>query len=58
MDDDRTIHIELELELHGEEVRGRARCAGEPPREFSGWLGLIAALDALVAAPEGGGAGG
>ncbi len=52
MDDDRTIHIELELELHGEEVRGRALCDGGPPREFSGWLGLIAALDALVAAPE------
>ena len=57
MDDDRTIHIELELELHGDEVRGRALCDGAPPREFSGWLGLIAALDALVAAPEGDGTG-
>ena len=52
MDDDRTIHIELELELHGDEVRGRALCDGAPPRDFRGWLGLIAALDDLVAAPE------
>ena len=51
MDDDRTIRIELELELHGEEVRGSALCDGAPPRDFRGWLGLIAALDELVAAP-------
>ena len=53
MDDDRTIHIELELQLHGDEVRGRAIADGAPPHEFRGWLGLIAALDTLVAAPEG-----
>ena len=52
MDDDRTIHIDLELRLQGDEVRGTAVAGGEPPHEFRGWLGLIAALDALVAAPE------
>jgi len=51
MDDDRTIHIALELDLHGDEVRGRALSDGRPPREFTGWLGLIAALDEMVAAP-------
>ncbi len=51
MEDDRTIRIALELELHGEEVRGRALSGDLPPREFTGWLGLIAALDTLVAPP-------
>ena len=52
MDDDRTIRIALELDLHGDEVRGRASSDGGAPRDFVGWLGLIAALDALVAPPE------
>jgi len=53
MDDDRTIHIELQLELHGDEVRGRAIADGAQPRDFRGWLGLIAALDDFVAARDG-----
>lgn len=51
MDDDRTIQIALELELQGDDVRGTARCDGAPPRPFTGWLGLISVLDAIVAAP-------
>lgn len=51
MDDDRKLRIALELDLHGDEVRGTARSDGSPAREFTGWLGLIAALDAIVAAP-------
>lgn len=53
MDDDRTIHIDLELRLQGDEVRGKAVADDAPPHEFRGWLGLIAALDTLLAAPEG-----
>ena len=54
MDDDppRTVHIDLDLRLHGDEVRGHAATAGLPERDFTGWVGLLAALDALV---DGGG---
>ena len=48
---DRSVHIDLDLELHGEEVHGRAATSGRPGRDFVGWVGLIAALDALVEAP-------
>lgn len=51
-DDDqpRTLHIGLDLRLNGDEVEGRATAdGGGPAREFSGWVGLLAALDALTA---------
>ncbi|HET6510435.1 MAG TPA: hypothetical protein VFG42_26810 [Baekduia sp.] len=51
-DDDqpRTLHIGLDLRLDGEVVEGRATADGSgPAREFSGWVGLLAALDALTA---------
>jgi hypothetical protein len=50
MDDDRQLHIDLDLRLSGEGVEGRATMAGAAPREFSGWVGLLAALDAMTAA--------
>lgn len=46
--DDRSIHLDLDLELRGDEVHGRAATVGRPDRDFTGWVGLIAALDALV----------
>lgn len=48
---DRTVHIDLELALHDEEVTGRAWSDGRPSREFTGWLGLIAVLDELAEPP-------
>jgi len=52
-DDDRQIHISLDLRLRGDDVEGRASAPGAPTRNFSGWVGLLAALDALTAsAPE------
>ena len=48
----RTLDIALHLELDGEELDGSAQVAGTPARRFSGWIGLLAALDALTA-PEG-----
>jgi hypothetical protein len=47
--DDRQLHIDLDLRLSGEDVEGCASMAGAAPREFSGWVGLLAALDALTA---------
>jgi hypothetical protein len=48
------VHIDLDLRLSGEELRGRAAAAGGGSRDFEGWLGLMAALSALIE-PEGGG---
>ncbi|HMS62290.1 MAG TPA: hypothetical protein PKD63_08415 [Solirubrobacteraceae bacterium] len=52
MPDERTIQIALHLEIRGDEVCGTARSDGSSAREFTGWLGLIATLDAIVAAPQ------
>ncbi len=43
------LHIDLDLDVHGDEVTGRASSEGRPEKDFSGWLELIAALDALIA---------
>jgi hypothetical protein len=41
------IEITLELEPDGDTLAGRARHNGSE-REFSGWIGLMALVDALV----------
>lgn len=51
MPDSRTIQIALRLEVRGDDVRGTARADDAPAHDFTGWLGLIAALDAIVEAP-------
>jgi hypothetical protein len=49
--------IRLELRLEGDSPNGRASAAGEEPRAFSGWIGLVSALDLLLrGAPAGGAA--
>jgi hypothetical protein len=45
----RAVTITLELRQAGEELDGRASGDGES-RPFSGWLGLLVAIDALLAA--------
>ena len=48
----RSVTITLELRQAGEELAGRASDGSGPERTFSGWLGLIVAIDALLdAAP-------
>ena len=47
--DGKTITIELELRLSGDDcLTGRARNGDGSAREFAGWLGLVATIDALV----------
>ena len=46
------LHIDLDLDVHGDEVTGRATREGQPEKDFSGWLELIAALDALISGSE------
>jgi hypothetical protein len=49
----RAVTITLELRLAGEELDGRATGEAGEDRPFSGWLGLLVAIDAMLnAAPE------
>ena len=47
MDDTRDT-IRLEIEVAGESLYGRAISEGGLTRDFTGWLGLVAALDTLI----------
>lgn len=51
--DARRISITLDLEVDGESLVGRAASGSGADREFCGWLGLMSALDALVAEAPG-----
>jgi hypothetical protein len=48
--DDASFTVTLELRIDGEWLSGRAVGADGASVEFDGWLGLLAALDALVQA--------
>jgi hypothetical protein len=45
-----TVHIAIEAHVGDDEIRGEIRSDAGPPGPFSGWLGLISALDALLSA--------
>ncbi len=47
----RKVTIHLELDVAGDEVSGRAVCPTQDPKQFAGWLGLLAALDDLLTDP-------
>lgn len=40
--------VRLELWLDGDSPTGRAIAHGEAARRFAGWVGLVAAVEALV----------
>jgi hypothetical protein len=44
----RSVHIAVDVSVDGEEISGQASDGVGDPRRFSGWLGLISALDALL----------
>ncbi|HEX2233787.1 MAG TPA: hypothetical protein VHG69_10535 [Thermoleophilaceae bacterium] len=44
----RTAAISLELSLDGDSVSGHASDEAGARREFSGWLGLMSAIEALI----------
>ena len=48
VDATRDVTIRLELHLTGDHVRGHASTSTGLGREFTGWVGLIAAIDALT----------
>ena len=47
----------LELLTGGQTVSGSLREQEEPPVDFTGWIGLAAALQALIEPPAGTGSG-
>jgi hypothetical protein len=46
--DDATLNVTLELRIDGDALSGRAIGEDGASIDFDGWLGLLAALDALV----------
>jgi hypothetical protein len=49
----RAVTITLDLRLAGDELDGRASDGNGGDRTFSGWLGLLVTIDALLnEAPE------
>jgi hypothetical protein len=44
-----TTAISLELSLDGDSLSGVASVENGEPRQFSGWLGLVSAVEALIA---------
>ena len=48
----RNITLALELRLADDALTGRVKAADGNETEFSGWLGLVAAIEALLAEPS------
>ena len=46
MDVDR-VTLDLRLELDRDSIGGQVSANGQPPRDFSGYAGLIAALESI-----------
>jgi hypothetical protein len=44
-----TVHVQLQLSVEDDEFSGRVCAEGGQPRPFSGWIGLVSALDGLIA---------
>jgi hypothetical protein len=46
--DSATMTVKLELQIRGESLSGRATSERGEVLDFDGWLGFLAAIDALV----------
>jgi hypothetical protein len=44
----RTLRIRIDASVDGEEIRGQIGAGAGETKPFSGWLGLLAALDLLL----------
>ena len=44
-----TVDLRLLLHVEGERMTGQVEAGGDDPRTFSGWLGFVSVLDALIA---------
>jgi hypothetical protein len=48
----RNINLALELRLADDALTGRVTAADGKETDFSGWLGLVATIEALLAEPS------
>jgi hypothetical protein len=48
---DQVLHIAVDINRAGDEIRGQVCDGVGAPRPFSGWLGLLGALDAMIGSP-------
>jgi hypothetical protein len=46
--DAQMLHIAIDVRVDGDQITGHAGDGAGEPRPFSGWLGLIGALDRLL----------
>ena len=44
-----TRHIAIDVLLDGDEIRGLVGDGTDEPKSFQGWLGLLTALDGMLA---------
>lgn len=47
-DPDEVHNVHVELRFDGSAPTGHVRLEGSPPRAFSGWVGLVSAVEELV----------
>ena len=45
---DQRLHIAIDVSVAGEQIQGHVSDGAGQPRRFSGWLGLIGELDAML----------
>jgi hypothetical protein len=48
---DHTVHIDIDVCVDGDQIIGHAGDGLSQPKPFLGWLGLLGALDRLLAEP-------
>ncbi|MFL5861711.1 MAG: hypothetical protein ACJ780_13155 [Solirubrobacteraceae bacterium] len=49
---DQLMHIAIDVSIADEEIRGHVGDGVRAPQPFSGWLGLIGALDTMIGPPR------
>jgi hypothetical protein len=49
---DQTRHIAIDVRVDGDAISGHAGDGTGQPKPFSGWVGLIGALDGFIRAPR------
>jgi hypothetical protein len=49
---DQVVHIAIDVSFDDEQIQGQVSDGTRPPKPFSGWLGLIGALDGMLGPPR------
>jgi hypothetical protein len=49
---DQRLHIAIDVSVAEDQIQGQVSDGVRQPRPFSGWLGLIGELDAMIGSPR------